>query len=405
MSAILVGKTRMGDFVHENQQMGTESGFRNTSQKWLDRTLTYEQGIELLEQGRAQTEDILCPVTKMKPEVDASGRFVFQYVDGRTFVPTEHCMSLVGAKAGTGTWLVQNLMQDKFNKKEEVVLTRDRQDAETMKKIVENGFRRLDQSKPYMWRTSKNGVLRGMLSKDYFRVDNLWLLESLKQLVPGGRLSHWKGDENTIFGNVLIPDSIRQVDNSDYGGMLSLSNCEIGRRSLETLPSIFRAICQNGCIWDREGGEAFSLVHYGKKELTQIYLMMKANLERQIPLLPQGIDRLLGTRSMNWDGGSVLPLLAEVAYEYKLSKSQASAVLTGYHQEKNVAPDTAKTLFGVINAVTRAAQEFEPEMWRKLDGIGGEISLLTNSEWDRLTSRAKQLSVKKVEEAFASMAV
>ncbi len=78
----------------------------------------------------------------------------------------------------------------------------------------------------------------------------------MRKLIPGGRLSHWRGDADTLWGNVLIPDTIRQESDSDYGGMVSIGNSEIRERRITSRPSVFRAICFNGCIWDREAGQA-----------------------------------------------------------------------------------------------------------------------------------------------------
>ena len=71
------------------------------------------------------------------------------------------------------------------------------------------------------------------MTDKYTPVDNRWYLEALKEFLPDARYSHWKGDEDTIFGNLLLPDSIMdygQDDDTDYGGMVSISNCEIGKR-------------------------------------------------------------------------------------------------------------------------------------------------------------------------------
>ena len=97
---------------------------------------------------------------------------------------------------------------------------------------------------------------------------------------------------------MLIPDTIREESDSDYGGMLSIGNSEIGERRISSMPSIFRAICMNGCIWDQTAGKGINQVHRGKIDLDQLFLVIKENLEVQIPLLPQGIERLLGTRRM-----------------------------------------------------------------------------------------------------------
>ncbi len=52
--------------------------------------------------------------------------------------------------------------------------------------------------------------------------------------------------------------------------MVSVSNCEIGKRALGSLPSLFRAICMNGCIWGQAYGEKIKVVHRGEIDLDQL---------------------------------------------------------------------------------------------------------------------------------------
>ena len=156
-------------------------------------------------------------------------------------------------------------------------------------------------------------------------MDNSWFVNVIKGLVPSGRLSHWKGDSDTIYGNVLIPDTIREEEDSDYRGMFSVGNCEIGIRSISTCPSVFRAICMNGCIWDQEMGVAIRKVHRGEINLEELKDAIKLNLEEQIPLLPEGIERLLAIRAKGTDGASLSTVFASVAKDHKLSKKQATA--------------------------------------------------------------------------------
>jgi hypothetical protein len=239
-----------------------------------------------------------------------------------------------------------------------------------------------------------------MLTERYAIVDNRWFIERLAEFIPGGRLSHWRGDGDTIYGNVLIPDTIREETDSDYGGMLSVGNSEIGIRRVSSVPSIFRAICMNGCIWGQTKGEGIRQVHRGKIDLRALALEIKENLNKQIPLLPQGIDRLLGIRSYAWDGGEMKPLFAQVAKDYGFSKRQASDTLRSYHVERNTTPDYAKTLFGVVNSVTRAGQKLSNAEWIKFDEVGGQLAQYAENDWDRLVSKAKQLKTKEVEETF-----
>jgi hypothetical protein len=104
----------------------------------------------------------------------------------------------------------------------------------------------VDQDKQRLIRTWSDGTLRAFLSQKYTIVNNAWFLDVLSKAIPGGVVSHWKGDADSIFGNVLIPDTIRAEADSDFGGMLSVGNSEIGTRRISSLPSVFRAICMNG---------------------------------------------------------------------------------------------------------------------------------------------------------------
>ena len=40
---------RDGDFVHATQTMASNDGYRNVSKSWFDKTISYDEGFELLE--------------------------------------------------------------------------------------------------------------------------------------------------------------------------------------------------------------------------------------------------------------------------------------------------------------------------------------------------------------------
>lgn len=387
---------RQGDFVHAGQKMAVENGFKCVSKKWYDKTMSYEQGLEALEAEKANTQDLVVPLAAMTPAVDASGKFCLRHADGREFRPTVYAVGQIGGIAGTGKWYAQTLCESTPE------CERDAVDAEALVVAVRNGFRRRPADKDYLWRTRADGTLRAVLSTQYAAVDNRWYVETLSRLIPGGRLSHWRGDADTIYGNVLIPDTVREEQDSDYGGMLSVGNSEIGERRVSSLPSVFRAICMNGCIWGREVGKGIKRIHRGTIDLGELYQSIKLNLEAQIPLLPSGIDKLLHTQRFVWDAPSIVPLFAQVAMDGKLTKKQATSLLTAYNVERKETPDYARSLFAVANAVTRAGQSFEPSVWVKFDQLGGLLADFDDNEWNSLSSRARALSVKDAESAFLS---
>jgi hypothetical protein len=392
-----------GEFVLKGMELATKEGFGHVAKVWYKKTMSFEQGLEQIAKDRENTVDVMATLQEIKPAVNDAGKFVMRHKDGQEFRPTEHAITQMGGKAGTGTWYVESLLSNPLtpNKKREA-FKRDRGDAEALVVAIANGFRRLDQSKKFLWRTRKDGSLRAMLTERYAIIDNEWFVRKLAEFIPGGRLSHWKGDSDTLYGNVLIPDTIREEKDSDYGGMTSVGNSEIGVRRVSSRPSIFRAICMNGCIWGQTKGQDIRQVHRGEINLESLALEIKENLNKQIPLLPQGIDKFLNTRTYAWDGMSVKPVFAQlVKDEGEFTKKQAAELLKAHAEERAIVPDYALTLFGLANAITRAGQKGTPAEWVKFDEIGGRVASYSKDDFEHLIEKARKMKAKDVDEVFA----
>ena len=236
------GKGNQGQFVHANQDMATKQGFGNVSKLWYDKTISYDEGMELLEHDRGHRQDYLVTRGQMQFDVrPVDGRIRFGVeIDDQFYVPTDHALKLMVSKScnGKGTGFVKSLVDNLYDAKENVKIERDMQDAQTVLSIIRNGIRRTPVDTKFKVRCHDGGTMRAFLSEKYAEVDNRWYLDQIKNIVPAGRLSHWRGDSDTIFGNVLIPDTIREENDSDYGGMVSIGNCEIGKRNVLSLPSV-----------------------------------------------------------------------------------------------------------------------------------------------------------------------
>jgi hypothetical protein len=178
--------------------------------------------------------------------------------------------------------------------------------------------------------------------------------------------------------------------------MLSIGNCEIGKRRISQTPSIFRAICLNGCIWGQTKGKAISKVHRGKIDLEGLAADIRQNIEAQLPLLPDGIERFLGIKVHVADEVAMKNLIGAVCTNKKLSKKESTEVLTQWvkyeRQDRN--------LFGIVNAVTRAGQELDNTSWVKFDEIGGDLMNMDENRWDAIKKRADSYSEKEVENMF-----
>ena len=388
--------------------------FSHVSGIWLQKCLSFEQAKQQLVTEQQQIEDLHTPLKEWDVVVVSDGVAFRHLQSGRDYVPTDHALNLMcQVGKGMSSWTSRSLRDPipHATKKDddgnpEVIKggERGQADFEVLRDYIKVHLfnaERVDQNKMRLFRTWQNGTLRALLSEQYQIINNVWFLDVLSKTIPGGVVSHWKGDADSIYGNVLIPDTIRAETDSDFGGMLSIGNSEVGTRRISSLPSVFRAICMNGCIWDQTYGKGINKVHRGKVDFITLEATIIANLEAQIPLLPQGIERFLGLRAFGC-GDTPLPnLVAQTAIDYSLSKRQVAAVQDGWAEElRLLGRNDGRTAYGLVNAITRAGQQFDNDSWVQFDSIGGEFATLDENGWNKFRNRAGNLTEEQVAKRY-----
>ena len=381
-----------GSFVRTLQGT-TGVGFaenQHVHKDWYATTIGYDEALDAANDAARDREDILAPVKNIQGSVNDDGAFVFKVGD-REFVPTDHAIEQFAIRAGVPS---SSVMRELRKQKDY-----DQQDADVMTYLANNALRRLDQDKEYRLRTYTDGTCRAFVTDKYAPVDNRWYLETLKEFMPEGRLSHWKGDEDTIYGNILLPDTIIDYgtnDDSDYGGMISIGNCEIGKRRISQEPSLFRSICLNGCIWGQVSGKQIRRRHIGTIDLDSLKVEIGENIEHQLPLLPNGITKFLAMRDFENGDVSMKNIIAAVCKDERFSKREASNVLDQFATHEN----HERNLFGVVNAITRAGQEFDSATWVKFDAVGGSLMDVDASRWAAILKRADSMQDKDFAKVF-----
>jgi hypothetical protein len=381
-----------GSFVR-TLQGNTGTGFEkgtHVHKDWWAKTKTYEQVMQDAHVAVENREDILVE-TKNISCVGENSDFYFKLADGRKFRPTDHAIEQFSVRTGVTS---SSFLREMRNIEEF-----DSHDANTMAIVGNNALRRIESDKKFRLRTYTDGTCRAFVTEQYAPVDNRWYLETLAEFVPGGRFSHWRGDEDTIYGNILIPDTIMDYgsDDSDYGGMISVGNCEIGTRRISQTPSLFRAICMNGCIWGQTAGEKIRRVHRGNIVLDTLKSEIALNIQQQIPLLAPGIKQFLATRAMETGKASVKGIIASFSSDYKLTKKEASEFLSQYGEYES----THRNLFGIINGLTRAGQKFDNKTWVKFDEVAGSMLAIGADRWSTILRRADTFTDKDYEKVFA----
>lgn len=402
---ILQGVGNSGNFVLESQGTAAKDGFRNVSSLWYPKTHDFAFGLEQIEKGIQSREDIETSLDCVSAIIDENERFAFAFEDGREFLPSPHALRQFSVKLGIPITTINHL-------------TGEWADAEglgLLKQTFNSGLRRhnddqnTDERDKFIFRTYRadghydddSGTCRAVLTDSFAAIDNRWFLELLSTLIPDGRLSHWKGDADEICGNILIPDSIRAESDSDYGGMIAIGNSEIGTGRISSTPSVFRAICMNGNIWDEITGNSLDKVHRGKIDLQLLAKRITLCLHEQIPLLSSIIDKVLATRASEFGFGSavkVTQLYAAIAdsKEFKLTPKQAKGCAEQYCQHESA----DRNLFGVVNGITRQSQLESNTDWRTMDTIAGKLSSFDSATWSNFLSRASTYSEKQVCEAL-----
>lgn len=389
-------KLAEGNWVFTQQGVAAEQGFRNVSRIWYPKTKPVEDALEALERQAENREDIMVKLSDVSPVVntDENGvRLELRIGDGRSLQMDEWALQQFCQRLGVPITLVNEYTRPKMNpnKREEVKYERDEQDFAIVKAAILNGMRRRDGGDSFLFRIYDKVSCRAVLSDRYSIVDNRWYLQILAKLMPGSRVSHWRGNADTIYGNVLIPDTIRTEKDSDYGGMISVSNCEIGRRVISQTPSIFRSICMNGCIWGQTEGVELRKRHKGI-DLADLSDKIKANIDSQIPLLTSGIDLL--TLTKGWKAETkMFNIFTQLAYEAGVSTADINGIAEEWVKESN-----ETTAFGVIDAVTRYGQKMENKDWVRMDTYAGTLTVRKN--WDNLNAKAKTVTEKEMAKAF-----
>jgi hypothetical protein len=383
----VVATSREGDFVLQSQPLAERLGFRNVSQTWYDKTLPYEAGFEALAAGQAQRDDLAASFADLRPTV-GDGGFCLEHPSGRQFYPEEFALKQLAQLLDIPVAYPVGL----YRRNEE-------SDADALAYTFRHGLRRQPAECRVMLVALDDGTLRAVLPGEYEVIPNDWFLRVVAGRIPGGRLSHWRGNAETLWGNVLIPDRIRAEHDSEYGAMLSISNSEIGERPLSLQPSLFRAICMNGCIWGQTKGQKL-VVRSRRIDLGELSQQIVKNIEEQTPLAVAGLDRLLASRTLTTDI-AIKPVLAQVKKQFHLSKPEATAVLNAWHVEAREAPEHRHSLFAVINSITRAGQLLSNDDWVRFDLLGGELAALSDAQWQTLVGLASKLKLKEVENSFA----
>lgn len=374
----LIGQGTSGDFVLQTQGGSEEEGFKNVSQYWIKTCLTYDQCLEKLAAERSHREDIVSRWADWEFVPHGNG-IGLKNVDDRVFTPTEYALTKLCEWSSILPSFVHKTISPEFEADEldiELLCSTLNHRKERQHEDNKNEERKL------LFRTYDNSHLRAVLTTQYAPIDNEWYVGVLKDLIPNGVVSHLRGNCDDLFANVLIPDNIRHEEDSDYGGMFAVKNSEIGRASLDCLPSLYRSICRNGTIWNQTEGINLRQVHKGNIKLSDLAMRIGECLDNQIKLIPEVMEKFIALRKCEFTDVNIENVICAVSEQMKFTPKQAFDITAEFVEHES----HSKTAFSIINSITRAGQLYTCDVTEQFDKIGGT---LISANWDNIRAKAK----------------
>jgi Domain of unknown function (DUF932) len=215
-------------------------------------------------------------------------------------------------------------------------------------------------------------VIRCTTSTSYAPFDNHEAFDMLLKALPesaGKPVAFRTSDDgDNMRGNLLFNDLKRMVDgDSEYHLGLSFRNSEVKRSRFEIVPFTFRAVCLNGLIvgFEKDDRHQISIRHVGEidRELLKDQLIMA--IENSLEKAPKMVD------IMEFAQKTKVPNPQQtIAF---LAKTNGLPAETGRVWWNAWQMEPEETGAGVINGLTRAAQEFDDAERVDLESLAGQL--------------------------------
>jgi hypothetical protein len=214
-----------------------------------------------------------------------------------------------------------------------------------------------------------DGVLRAFVTPTYAPIDDVEVFETLARSLAGqlDAFRFIRRDvtvESSQFAAVHVEEVDLGIEKPDRhkNGFL-VANSEVGSRSLTILAWVWRIICTNGLVAPES--KLFRMIHRRRKAES-----MGRRLAEAFTVLPEKwrrVEMVLRTarRESVAEPRKALDTLVEV-------HPQLGALSNAIHSAYEADPEP--TRFGLVQALTRAAQGISPERRLEVEEAAGKIA-------------------------------
>jgi hypothetical protein len=214
-----------------------------------------------------------------------------------------------------------------------------------------------------------DAVLRAFVSPTYAPIDDLPVFEMLRRVLPGEvdgfrfvRLDLTpQSSQYAVVSLAEVDLGVRGPDRHRNGFLIA--NSEVGARSLSILTWIWRLVCTNGMV--AAASQLFRMIHRRRKEG-----FIDGRIAEAFKLLPEKWERAASTlrrarQDTVEDPGAALQVLLESNPQLR---PMSQAVYDAFEAE----PEPNR--FGIVQALTRAAQRFTPEQRLMMEEFAGQVA-------------------------------
>lgn len=215
----------------------------------------------------------------------------------------------------------------------------------------------------------KGNSIRAVLSTDYIVYNNRHLVKGMiKALGSGPELMYFVEDfflgPNSFWLTITFPSTqVREL--GGLTGGIRLGNSEVGLRSVACYALVWRHLCSNGLMgWGQE--QLFRKVHRGKLTSTQLTAKLAEAITMALDRANDLLKRFI--QSAQEPVPNVQTVIKRLVEKRHLTQEFRDALLYALYQE-----DYVDTLFGLVNAMTRATQLYDGDRRVSIEQEAGRL--------------------------------
>ena len=246
-----------------------------------------------------------------------------------------------------------------------------------------------------------DGNARAFLSERYRRIDNAEIAEAVLPILaemPDVRIESCEITESKMYLKAVNPRLTAEIVPGDIvqSGIL-ITNSEVGMGSMSIQPLVYRLVCTNGMVVNdartrkyhvgrgNEAAEDYTLYSSETLAADDRALLLKVRdtvravvdqtrFERVIEMMREAKEAKITSTD--------IPQMVELAAaDYGLNKAEGSGVLDHLIRGGDL------SLYGLSNAITRAAQDVESyDRSTEMESIGYTVLGMSRSDWQRLNA-------------------